>query len=390
MTGTRIAIAYDCLFPVNTGGGERVYRRMAELLVGRGGEVTYVTRGQWPADDPPHASFDIASVWRGPIYDGLGVRTTSSAVAFAVGLFRYFVRRRGRYDLVIVAALPVLNVFAVRLALLGTPVVIAVDWLEVWPARKWRDYAGRFTGSIAAVLQWLAVRVGSIQTVNSEFTRRRLRMARRDADPVVLGLLDLAGPVRDGAGRDRRSSDDAPYVLFVGRHIADKRLSALPPALGVARRTVPGLRARVVGTGPETGAARDAAVEHGVADAVEFLGRVDDDELDALSAGAAALVNPSAREGFGLVVVEAAAQGTPSVVVAGEDNAAAELVAPGVNGEIAEDASADALGRAIVRVVLSGDRMRRSTADWFAAERERRNLGASVDEILERMERLRR
>ena len=39
------------------------------------------------------------------------------------------------------------------------------------------------------------------------------------------------------------------------------------------------------------------------------------------------LVNPSAREDLGLVVAEAAAQATPSVVVAGEDNAAAELVA---------------------------------------------------------------
>ena len=47
------------------------------------------------------------------------------------------------------------------------------------------------------------------------------------------------------------------------------------------------------------------------------------------------LVNPSAREGFGLVVAEAAADGTPSVVVAGEDNAAAELVIDGVNGFVA-------------------------------------------------------
>ncbi len=45
----------------------------------------------------------------------------------------------------------------------------------------------------------------------------------------------------------------------------------------------------------------------------------------------------SRREGYGLVVVEAAARATPSVVVAGEDNAATELIEEGVNGTIARE-----------------------------------------------------
>ena len=44
------------------------------------------------------------------------------------------------------------------------------------------------------------------------------------------------------------------------------------------------------------------------------------------------LLLTSRREGYGLVVVEAASHGTPSVVVAGEDNAATELIEEGVNG----------------------------------------------------------
>ncbi|WP_343871397.1 glycosyltransferase, partial [Agromyces bracchium] len=305
MSAPRVAICYDCLFPVNTGGGERVYRRMAEELVARGSRVSYVTRAQWPASAPPRAPFDLVSVWRGEIYDDAGVRTTRSAVAFAFGLFRHFLRHRREVDLVVVAALPVLNVFAVRAALLGRPVVIAVDWLEVWPARKWRAYAGAATGTIAAVLQWLAVRIGDIRLVNSDFTRARLRAALAGADPIVLGLLDLAGPPRGSVDREVAGVGPAAhgaYVVFIGRHIADKRLEALPPALAVARRAFPGLEARVVGAGPETERARAAAADAGVADAVHFLGRLGDDDLDAVVAGAAALVNPSAREGFGLVV----------------------------------------------------------------------------------------
>jgi glycosyltransferase involved in cell wall biosynthesis len=377
----RVAIAYDCFYPVHTGGGERVYRRMAELLVERGAAVSYVTRADWATDAAPHAPFDIYGVWRGEIHDATGTRTTSSAVAFAAALFRHFVRHRGAYDLVVVAALPVLNVFAVRLALLGTRTRLAVDWLEVWPARKWRSYAGALTGTIAWVLQSLAVHLGDIPTVNSGFTRDRLRRYRPKADPIVLGLVDLVG-ADPGASVE---SVEPPSVLFVGRHIPDKRLDALPAALAHARRELPDLVANVAGSGPETERARGAAADAGVGDAIAFLGRVDDDELRRLYRESSVLVNPSAREGFGLVVAEAAAAATPSVVVAGEDNAAAELVVPDVNGAVAADASAASLGDAIVHVVRAGGRLRESTLAWFERERVEHGLARSVDDLLGRL-----
>jgi glycosyltransferase involved in cell wall biosynthesis len=374
----RVAIAYDCLFPFDAGGGERVYRRMAELLGERGSTVDYVTRTD--REVGPDAGFAVVGVWTGDIADAVGTRKMSSAVAFAVALFRYFVRHRRHHDLVVVAALPVLNVFAVRLALLGTRTVVATDWLEIWTWRKWRAYSGALVGTVAFVLQSLGVHVGRIQTVNSGFTRDRLRRYRRRADPIVLGLVDLVGEGTDAA----RPTATPPFALFVGRHIPDKRLDALPPALAAARAEVPALEAVVAGSGSETGAARRAAEAAGVADAVRFAGRVPDAELERLMGDAAVLVNPSAREGFGLVVAEAASHGTPSVVVAGEDNAAAELVVDGENGFVAASAAPDALGAAIVRAVAGGEPLRRSTAAWFARERRARSLAGSVTQLVER------
>lgn len=378
MAEPRVAIAYDCLFPVDTGGGERVYRRMAELLAERGSDVEYVTRrGRNAGGD---AGFRVTGVWSGEITDTAGSRTTSSAVAFAAALFRHFVQHRRDHDLVVVAALPVLNVFAVRLALLGTPTVVATDWLEIWTWRKWRAYSGALVGTIAFVLQSLGVHVGRIQTVNSAFTRERLVRYRRRADPIVLGLVDLVGEATDAPGRPAAP----PFTLFVGRHIADKRLDALPAALAAARARVPGLHAIVAGSGPETDAAARAAGAAGVADVVRFVGRVSDDELHRLQATAAVLVNPSAREGFGLVVAEAASHGTPSVVVAGDDNAAAELVVDGENGFVAASVAPQVLGDAIARAVTGGAELRRSTAAWFARERRERSLARSVDELVAR------
>ncbi|MFF2273360.1 glycosyltransferase family 4 protein [Agromyces sp. NPDC058136] len=378
MTEPRVAIAYDCLFPVNAGGGERVYRRLAELFVDRGSEVDYLTRRQWSGKPPP-ASFEIVGVWNGEIYDSGGTRTTASALAFAWALFRAFLRRRGDHDLVIVSALPVLNVFAVRLALLGSGTLLVSDWLEVWSARQWRAYSGAAVGTVAAILQRIGLRISRVHTANSEFTAERIRRYRPRAAPIVLGLVDLVGASSDTPG----VPVDPPFVLFVGRHIADKRLSALPAALAEARRRIPDLRAIVVGSGPETSVAVAAAEKAGVADEIEFTGRVSDERLEQLFRTAAALVNPSAREGFGLVVAEAAAFGTPSVVVAGEDNAAAELVESGVNGVVASSVSSTDLGSAIVRAVEAGPALRAATLRWFETARVDRSLRVSVDRLLD-------
>ena len=67
---------------------------------------------------------------------------------------------------------------------------------------------------------------------------------------------------------------------------------------------------------------------------------------------------PSRREGYGLVVVEACAAGTPAVVVADPDNAATELIEEGVNGFVAASASPQDLAAAILRVRDAGPALR--------------------------------
>src|SRR6266545_3949400 len=78
------------------------------------------------------------------------------------------------------------------------------------------------------------------------------------------------------------------------------------------------------------------------------------------------------------VVVEAAARGTPSVVVAGPENAATELVRDGVNGAIAADASPEPLAEALLRVIDAGGALRASTARWFAEKAAALSLEGSL------------
>jgi glycosyltransferase involved in cell wall biosynthesis len=138
---------------------------------------------------------------------------------------------------------------------------------------------------------------------------------------------------------------------------------------------VPDLALDVFGDGPQHDLVREAA---GDVDWVQLHGVVEAEAVADALAGAACLVLPSAREGYGLVVVEALAVGCPAVVVDDPDNAAVELVEEGVNGAIAASGAPVELGAAIVRAVRGGEALRRSTARWYAAHAKDLSLETSM------------
>jgi DNA-binding NarL/FixJ family response regulator len=71
------------------------------------------------------------------------------------------------------------------------------------------------------------------------------------------------------------------------------------------------------------------------------------------------------------------------VVVAGEDNAAVELVDEGVNGVVAASASPEDLAAAIVRVHEAGPVLRESTAAWYARKAAELAVDGSLATVVE-------
>jgi glycosyltransferase involved in cell wall biosynthesis len=122
--------------------------------------------------------------------------------------------------------------------------------------------------------------------------------------------------------------------------------------------------------------------ELGLDGACEAPGFVPRERLEQALPRALCLVLPSRREGYGLVVVEAAAHGVPSVVVRAPDNAAVELVEDGENGVLAPSAEPDDLAAAILRVHEAGPALRSATAAWFARNAGRLSFEESLETVL--------
>ena len=184
----------------------------------------------------------------------------------------------------------------------------------------------------------LAVRSAERVIVPSAFTRDDL-VARYGITESKIRVIPEAPALqpsttlRKGPGPFGRVVEGSGYLLAVGDLRAKKNLGVLVEA---ARR----LDMKVVLAG--LGDPGPLAAPH-----VEVAGWVDDARLDALMRGAAVLVHPSLYEGFGLVLVEAMARGTP---VACADATALPETAGGA-AELFDPRSAASVTGGLVRAI---------------------------------------
>lgn len=375
----RICIIYDCLFPYTVGGAERWYRNLAERLVAEGHEVTYLTLRQWPRGETLDVDERIRVVTAGPrlgLYTESGRRRIGPPLLFGFGVLAHLLRHGRRYDVVHTCSFPYFSLLGAAAARRLSPYALVVDWFEVWSPDYWREYLGRLGGRVGLGVQRICARVRQRAFCFSQTHASRLRHEGLRGSVVVLRGLYGEGtePVR--------AAPAEPTVVFAGRLIPEKQALLGVAALAVAARSIPELRGEFFGDGPERAALEMAIADHGLRGRVRARGFADAETLDAEMRTAMCVLLPSRREGYGMVVVEAAARGTPSVVVAGEDNAAAELIEQGVNGEIAPNAGADAIAAAIERVHRAGLAMRQSTVAWYERNRETLALETSLREVL--------
>ncbi|MCU1454948.1 MAG: glycosyl transferase, group 1 [Acidimicrobiales bacterium] len=138
------------------------------------------------------------------------------------------------------------------------------------------------------------------------FAAERLRLVPLGHDTVVASEEDVAR-VRTARALDR------PYVLFVGTAEPRKNLGVVVDAF----RALGDADVDLVLAGPDGWNEDLDARLRPLGRRARRLGFVAAGDLGPLYAGAAALCYPSLREGFGLPVLEAMAQGTPVVTSQG-------------------------------------------------------------------------
>jgi len=150
-----------------------------------------------------------------------------------------------------------------------------------------------------------------------------------------------------------------PTLLSLGRIKKYKNLDHLLRAYGQAKKQVPDLRLVICGGGDYKEHIVDLAKCLNLDD-VLFVSRVRDDERVRLLQKSWALCTPSLIEGWGLVITEAAACGTPTLAYDG--GGSSEAIIDGKTGYLVKNGDIQALSERIVRF-NQNDQLRRSMSN---------------------------
>jgi glycosyltransferase involved in cell wall biosynthesis len=223
----------------------------------------------------------------------------------------------------------------------------------VWGRAYWQDYLGTL-GPIGAFIERACARLPERFVSISELTTERLvEMLGVSRDRVATIPIGVDLDAIDREARDRVASD----VLYVGRLMAFKNVHLAIEAIARLRADDVSMRLRIVGDGPEMTRLRTLVETLGLEDHVSFEGSMSRPPYACMKS-TKMLVQPSMREGFGIVAIEAMACGVPVVTVDEPENATRLLVS-GDTG-IVTHAGAGALATAF-QTVATSDR------DWTRA-----------------------
>jgi len=357
-----VALVTDSVYPYHCGGKESRYHELLSRLSSRA-ELHVYTMNWWQG--PQQRADDVATfhaVCRlHPMYTG-GRRSIRQAAFFALGCLRLL---GGRFDVIEADHMPYLQILVLRLVATLRRRRLVVTWHEVWGQEYWQQYLGSL-GRLAWLMEWVAMRVPDHIIAASSQTAERLLAATKGRARLTVAPngIDLDAITACPA------SSEPVDIVAVGRLIEHKRIDMLLDAIAQLHASGCRVTCRIIGDGPDNAALHARAESLGLTESVEFRHDVrEQKDLYALMKSARLFAFPSAREGFGIAVLEAIACGLPVVTTSAPDNLARHLVAGYARGVVCEAtvaAFAASLRELLADQTSPADEASAQTESWLA------------------------
>ena len=160
--------------------------------------------------------------------------------------------------------------------------------------------------------------------------------------------------LRDNFRHQHNCTDDALVVLFLGRVVEDKGVFDAMKSLINAKKIIPSLRFWMVGPDEENNGSKlnNLAKKGGLN--FTYFGKVP--ETIPYFQAADLLILPSKREGFGLVIIEAAACNTPTIAY--ETYGVVDAISNHETGVLVEYKNEKALERAVIDLLSDTEKLK--------------------------------
>jgi glycosyltransferase involved in cell wall biosynthesis len=339
MNRLRVAVVSDALYPWHKGGKEVRYLHLLEGLPAQGMDVVVYSM-RWWSDAPDVVTTESGSLSyvaicpRVPMYRG-SRRSLAQALLFAVSTLRLLTRD---FDVIEADHMPYLQLLPLRVVAWVKRAPLVITWHEVWGREGWRSYLGR-AGYPAALIERVCVKLpDEIIAVSPGTADKLVAMgAKQSHVHVVPNAVDVSSLLPSV------EQEPSPELLFVGRLLEHKNAHIAVEATAILVERGYDVNLGIVGIGPEEARLQAQVVELGLDDRVKFFSNIESQtDLWSFIRGSRVLLAPSVREGFGLVVAESLALGTPVVCAVHPENESSKLVAP-ATGSLVEAFNAVAL-----------------------------------------------
>ncbi|MGI0100596.1 MAG: glycosyltransferase family 4 protein [Candidatus Micrarchaeaceae archaeon] len=306
----KIAFISDAVYPWNVGGLETLENTEAQELA-KTYEVHFFSL-KWPGMKKDfvknsihyHTLHDITA----ERFYRHGRRSIREAIFYTAGLGRIFFHR---FDCIQSNEFPIVHIPLLRLYCTLTGCKFILDVHEVWEKDYWTGYlGGGVVGNLANALANASLKMADAYIANSSMTAEGLKRLGIDSNRIRIfsPVIDdkKLSSIKTGKVKNR--------VIFSGRLIKEKRLDKWLKAVKSASGSVRGIKAVIIGEGPEKNSIKRLIsrlkIDH-IVKMHDFYHGEDKDELYKSIKESKLLLQMSEREGLSIIVLESIALGTP-------------------------------------------------------------------------------
>lgn len=321
----KICIVTEFFIPHYFGGGERRFYQLAKKLVQKGIQVDVLTMKI--KDVPDYENIDGINVHHiGPTIENPPNRSIFDFIRYFGSVSGWLIKNS--YDLIDAQSYSPLLSSTIAAKIRRTPIFGTIYDTSSSGSDQWMEHS-----FLANLLEKFLVnlRFDKIITISKSTKNSLINDFGVSEDKIELLYIGVDTEKYDSIDLIEKKSDK---LIFVGRLIPHKHVNHLIESFEEIIKSIPNARLVIVGKGEEKNNILNLVSSKSLDEYVSFKENLSDEELIKEIKESEALILPSTREGFGMVLAEANYCEVPVVTYA--SGGTIDVVEDGYNGFLVE------------------------------------------------------
>lgn len=337
----KFCMILEFFIPYTDGRGERRYYELTKRLVQLGHEVDVLTMKLEGVDN--HEVIDGINVYHiGPVVKDPSAKSKSDFILYGKSVLSWL--RKHKYNIIDAQSYSPLIPASMYSKIGSTPVIGTIYDFDFKKEHQ--------LSSIISMAEKILIKMpfGKILTISESTKKALIKEFNLNSDKIVTIPEGVSLSYIDRVPCSEQSND---RILFVGRLVPHKHVDHLLRILNNLKDKYPDVHLVIVGKGVEKENLTKYINDNNLDNYVEFMQDLSNEELIYQMKLANVLVLPSTREGFGMVLSEANACGTPTVCYA--SGGVVEVVDDEKTGYLVKPEDVDALEEKIEYILDNKD-----------------------------------